>query len=809
MTPDPTAMSPILAAALDAHDAGLSVVRVRNDGSKRPVGEWKGYQTQRADRATVEQWFTNTGHGLGVICGAVSGDLEMLELEGRFVTEHGTKAFVKAMTDAGHELLLRRLINGFMVVSPSNGRHFYYRVDGEANPNTKLARRPATDEELSGTPGDRVKVLIETRGEGGFVVAPPSGGTVHPTGRSWATKAGTYAAIPTITVAEREALFAVCATFDTYGTQPTPTVTPVPASERVRLSPTRTTVGDSWMDAVVDHLRATMPMTALLEHYGWQYAYTDAHGRQLMTRPGDDKKVGDVSGSVNASDRLLPFSTSTPFEVTPRGTFDQLDVIAAYEHGGDRQQAARSVADRTGILDAWKAAQASSGTPGPPANIDPATGEILRPASSNGALDDEFWNARPYLQHIRQAAQARMVAPAAVLACIIARAAAFTPPSTRIPAIIGAASPLSTFVALRAKSGGGKSTATGCASDLLPGIPPGCDGPLPVGSGEGLIDAYFELVEDTDGGGKKTKVKRHVKRGVLFTLDEGQALAEMGNRKGSTILPILRTAWSGGDAGQTNASIDTRRILRAGSYALGLISLWQDHAAARLIEDVDGGTPQRFVWIDTIDASITVDVPEWPGPLDWQPPAAIAISGVHQPHPMEVDPAIVSEIRHAHAAMQRGEVEVDPLDAHRRLVKLKLAGVLAVLDGRHDIGADDWALAERIMTHSDSVRAWVISEAARRQQSLELAGTLRQVDREAIVERSAASRALSRAAKVVYRCADRHAPTPITKRQAHAAIASRDRQMVTTDEVMTEAERRDWLIRGEGETWVVGKERPS
>lgn len=804
---DPHPVLPLLHAALDAHDAGLSVVRVRNDGTKRPVGEWKALQTQRADRDTVTQWFTGTAHGLGVICGAVSGDLEMLELEGRFMDEHGSGTFREAMNAAGLALLLRRLINGFMVNSPSGGRHFYYHVDGEAGPNTKLARRPATGDELAANPTDRVRVLIETRGEGGFVVAPPSGGTVHPTGRAWNTKAGTFAAIPIISVEERDALFDVCRSFDTYGTEQAPVLDPVPPSERVRLQRAGRVDGDSWVDAVVDHLRHTIPMTGLLEHYGWQQAYTDAHGRHLMTRPGKEE---GVSGSVNTNDRLLPWSTSTPFTVTPKGTFDQLDVIAAYEHQGDRQQAARSIAARTGILDAWKVARDQSGTAGPPANVDPATGEILGSPAARTPLDDEFWNARPYLQHIRTGAQSRMVAPAAVLACIIARVAAFTPPSTRLPPTIGSDSTLSTYVALRARSGGGKSTSTGCAEDLLPDIPPGCVGPLPLGSGEGLIDAYFEMIEETDGGGKKQRIKRHTKRGALFLLDEGQALAEMGNRKGSTILPILRTAWSGGNAGQANASIETRRVLRSGSYAVGLVSLWQDHAAARLLDDVDGGTPQRFVFIDTTDATIDADnTPDWPGPLDWKPPPAIVMGGVHQSNRMHVHPDIVSEIRHTHAAAQRGDIIVEPLDAHRGLVKLKLAGVLAVLDARHDIDLDDWALAERIMCHSDGVRAWIASEATRRRRAEETAGTLRQVDREAVVERSAETRALSQAAKSVYRAAVRHQPNPISKRQAHAAIASRVRQLVTIDDAIAEAERLQWVVNVTDNEWKVGDARPN
>ncbi len=55
--------------------------------------------------------------------------------------------------------------------------------------------------------------------------------------------------------------------------------------------------------------------------------------------------------------------------------------------------------------------------------IDPATGEIARPAAG---LDDSFWTARPILDHVRQAARSRLVAPQAVLGAILARIAALS-----------------------------------------------------------------------------------------------------------------------------------------------------------------------------------------------------------------------------------------------------------------------------------------------------------------------------------------------------------------------------------------------
>lgn len=778
---------PVHAAAVAAWHAGLCPVPTAVDGSKRPSQLWKKYQTERPTLQQIDQWFEGGHPGFGVICGAVSGNLEMFELEGRAVEEGMWDEFCRRCDAAGLGDVLDRIVYGYSEETPSAGIHLLLQVvDGPALGNLKLARRAD------------FQVLFETRGEGGFVVLAPSGGPTHPSGLNWEARNGTLATIATITCAERDALYAVARSFDEAPEK----VTPLP--EPIEIRPWRPTNGHSWVDQVCAEL-AMRPWGDILGRYGYTWHH-DA-GEVSYWRHPTAKSPHGHSATTNAkgTDRLIMFSTSTPLEeysgIGPAPSYDRLDVIAAYEHHGDRMEAARRLGDQYGL----RPTSPNGIRLRPPANVDPVTGEIL----STGGLDDDFWTARDYLRHIHRAAHARLVAPTAVLGCILARVAAFTPPSTRIPPIIGADAPLSTYVALLARSGGGKSSATGCAANLLPDTPAGCVGPLSLGSGEGLIDAYFEMIEDVDGGGKKTKVKRQTKRGALFALDEGQALAEMGNRRGSTILPVLRSAWSGTDTGQANASIETRRNLRAGSYALGVVSLWQANAAAELIRDADGGTPQRFVFIDTIDPTIDENnTPEWPGPLDWAPPAGIAISGIHQPNHLDVHADIVAEVRQAHAAAQRGEIDIEPLDAHRRLVKLKVAGLLAVLDGRHDIDLDDWQLAERIMRHSDSVRAWVIAEAGRRAAAVEEAGTRRQIAKEAAIETSAAERALNGAAKAIYRAAKRAGGTPISKRQIHHAIASRDRQHVTVDDAITEAERLRWVLRVSDNEWKEGDAAP-
>jgi hypothetical protein len=796
----PEPASDMLRLALEAYDAGLCVVRAKADGSKRPDGQWRQYQAERPSREQVASWFKDGHPAMGTICGAVSGDLEMFELEGRFVEKYTISDFKQRMKDAGLELLLARLTNGIITQSPSGGWHFLYRItDGQADGNTKLA---GTAESLT---------LIETRGEGGFVMLPPSHGTTHPSGKPWKLHKGGYGSIPSITSDEREALFDVARSYDeSPATKP---IAPVDPGQRVpHQRYTASEFRESWIAMVEEHLRATWEMQQLLERYGWSFLYQDRHGRQLMHRPGKD---GDgVGGSINLSDRFHPFSSSTPFPDASAGkkapTWDRIGVIATYEYGGDRMAALNEIARTTGILGAWKQAKDAElhremdalTEPQPPLHVN-ADGEVTRPADD--AADESLWYERDALTHILQAARSRLVGPYAVLGCVLARVAAFTPPSTSLPPTIGGGTtPLSLYIALRARSGGGKSSPAACANDLLPDTPAGCVGPLALGSGEGLVEAFMELSETTDGAGKKVKVKKQTKSGALFMLDEGQMLAEIGSRKGSTILPVLRTAWSGADPGQANASIETRRSLRAGSYAVGLISLWQDRSGAALIADADGGTPQRFVWLPTTDPGASKDRPAWPGPLKWEAPPVITF-----PTPLELHPDIIDEIVEGHIAVAlHATAEIDPLDAHRRLNKLKVAGCLAVLDGRRDVSPDDWRIAERIMTLSDQQRDWVIAESRREAANKMSTEIAKAVMKEGAVEKSATERALRNAARAVYRAAE-SSPDGATKRSITIRIASRDRALVTVDDAIAEALRLRWVEGNDTVGYRIGEAKPA
>ena len=208
-------------------DSGCHAHPCKADGSKIPLSVPKGSQEQdengeyrygwkrlatgeiparTADQ--INQHIIDTGRsdGIGVFCGAASGNLEMVEVEGRAVelidrVREAAKAYEV-------EQQFKELESGCAEKSAGGGIHFFLRVsDGECLGNTKLARRPVEG-------SSDVDVLAETRGTGGWAVVAPSGGRTHSSGNSYEFIAGGPETIPTFTCEQRDAIYAAFAVLD-------------------------------------------------------------------------------------------------------------------------------------------------------------------------------------------------------------------------------------------------------------------------------------------------------------------------------------------------------------------------------------------------------------------------------------------------------------------------------------------------------------------------------------------------------------------------------------------------------------------
>lgn len=364
-------VAPVLEAALNALKAGLCPVPVATDGTKRPaLPSWKQYTRELPTPADLARWPNADEVGLGIVCGGISGRLEMLEVEGRFVDK--LPEIQAAIEAAGLGDVFERVDAGYRERTPSGGIHWLYRLtSGDVEGNRKIAQRPAANGR---------DVLIETRGEGGFVVVAPTSGRCHPSGRPWQLERGGFASIAKVTPEERTELHRVLATFDEM-----PEAEPARVLERSRPS------GSLEDDRPGDRFNRSTGWAEVLEPEGWQAVFTRGDVT-YWRRPG--KSTG-ISATTNAlgTDTLKVFSTSTVFD-TDR-TYDRFGAVATLKHGGDLQTAARALRPAT-------------------LKVDPSTGDIgpervtERPALPEFPLDG--W-APAYAAMVRAVAESTSTDP--------------------------------------------------------------------------------------------------------------------------------------------------------------------------------------------------------------------------------------------------------------------------------------------------------------------------------------------------------------------------------------------------------------
>lgn len=328
-------------AALAWYDAGCSVWPPAQDGTKRPQGEWKRFMTERAPRTVIENFYSGTRYdGVGIICGKISGNLEMLELEGRATGSLALDAIRFEVQARGIEQLWEMLLNdGYAEWTPSGGIHFLYRVPVESFEvpgNTKIARRLATPEELEAKPDDRYKTLAETRGEGGYVIVAPSGGTVHPSGDTWSTFAGKIGHIPVISREQRDLLHqAIHAALDEIPEE----------QEFTRPVAPRTLPLD--MAKPGDDFAMRTDWADILEPHGWRVHHTTM-SEMFWTRPGKKRSDGWSAttgfAGTGLDDRLYVWSSSTVFQ--QEKPYSKFGAYTLLEHGGDFSAAARELGSR-------------------------------------------------------------------------------------------------------------------------------------------------------------------------------------------------------------------------------------------------------------------------------------------------------------------------------------------------------------------------------------------------------------------------------------------------------------------------------
>lgn len=703
-------------------------------------------------------WVDDDHNGIGIICGATSGNLLVIDIEKELVADQARLAAVIGACQQTDPGAARKLIDSFShsaAVTPSNGRHLYLTVTDAPTPgNVKLAFRGA---------GDDAVLLAETRGEGGQVAAPPG------LGRVWLGEAGPGRATP-VAGAELAAILDAFRSLDESGIRHQPP--PAPSQPYIPDPQRRPSVADAWTNCLMS---GAITWADILDP-GWTPNGYDDENRSLWVRPdyGDKTKApysakGFERWKGGARPVLVVHSTSVPHLPQGEGRrLTPLRVWAACYFSGD-EAAANSALEAlattgevdprighvpTSVVDEARRIAESRDTP-----LAAFTPEITQ---------TDWWDSRPWLRHIHTFARSRMVSPYALLAVALVRTAANIPPWYVLPPIIGGRGSLNLFCALVGPSGAGKTAVCAASDELMPWA----DHWVHIGSGEGLLHTYAARTrrEDPDRPGKWVyDIEQHTYRATGI-VDEIDTLTALGARQGATLLPTLRSAWSGSSIGFGYADPTKRLSLKPHSYRLGLVVGAQPTRCEALFDEADAGTPQRFIWAPLIDPHAPDDPPDNPGPLQQASLPKPEFGDQHLQVPRVLTDAVTANRRQA---LRTGNT--NGLDGHALLNRVKVAAAVALIEGRVDVTDDDWELAGAIQATSDLARAWVQAQIADQRASTAAQRAESRAKEAVVVDRTVTDARVGRIARVIARAVHASGEDGLPMGKASTAVAGRDR----------------------------------
>ncbi len=284
-------------------DSGINVLGLTN--KKIPAeGSWSKWQHEFRIPQSINS------EALGLICGKISGNMEVIDIDLKYdISGDLYDRYTRLLNDNASGLYNRLMI----LKTPSGGYHWIYRCE-EIQGNQKLARREATGDELT-IKREKWKVLIETRGEGGYIASFPSKG--------YEVIQGKFSEIPTISTSERDVILSCARTFD---------------EEIKEVHIPKSTMNVSGKTPWDDYNDREDGLSELYAH-GWSDVKTTS-SRIYLKRAGDTTALH--SGNYLIDRKLFKaFSSSTQFE--PEKAYPPFGVYAVLNHNGDYSAAAKDL----------------------------------------------------------------------------------------------------------------------------------------------------------------------------------------------------------------------------------------------------------------------------------------------------------------------------------------------------------------------------------------------------------------------------------------------------------------------------------
>lgn len=336
-------------AATEYLRAGLSILPIDMAQEKKPtLLSWKILQSERMTEEEAAAVFIDknagrlkhndkfTANGIGILTGEISGNLEVIDIDSKYDLSGSLWNDYTAMIEDNLPGLLKRLP---IAKTISGGYHIFYRAE-KIEGNKKLANRHTTPEEREliykqaidagqteeaaklKAQGDKRRILIETRGAGGYVVAAPTKG--------YSFIGGSLGDIPTLTREEREALWGLARSFNDIPEE----------IEKPKIITGAKEYISTGLSPFEDYSRRG-DVLELLEKHGWRIKKQTGQ-RVHIERPGGGNSGANYSGNYHTGYRVLRvWSSSTEFE-TDKG-YGPAQVFTLLECNGDAKAAYRKL----------------------------------------------------------------------------------------------------------------------------------------------------------------------------------------------------------------------------------------------------------------------------------------------------------------------------------------------------------------------------------------------------------------------------------------------------------------------------------
>ena len=302
---------------------GISIVPPRRTGqSDRGPASGNNFKPNSRPRANSR---TGTASGRGLDSSAVRsarGSNYSSLTTGRL-----TRRFKAAADGLGQAGLIEDIETGYLEETLGGGVHWFYYTK-EIRGSTKLAVRKDPAGGLRG-----LKTLIETKGEGGFVIVAPSHGRVHPSGNPYRLIRGGLETVVQISGEERQWLWDLARSFDQG--YPTEDLLEVEEAKVSKKTP------GGWNDLTSpgDDFNARTKWEDVLPDWTRAFAHGDT---TYWRRPG--KTFGhSATTNHNGTDRLHVFTSSSEFE--PGQSYSRFAAYAKLHHKCDFRVTAKALYD--------------------------------------------------------------------------------------------------------------------------------------------------------------------------------------------------------------------------------------------------------------------------------------------------------------------------------------------------------------------------------------------------------------------------------------------------------------------------------